>query len=94
MEAVLTSVPMGAPRIPVVANVTADYVRTPEEIRDALVRQVAGSVRWIDSIQRLAADGIEGTVEAGPGKVLTGLTPRIVPGMTAMDTAEALLVSW
>lgn len=94
MEAVLTAVPMEAPRIPVVANVTADYVRTPAEIRDALVRQVAGSVRWIDSIQRLAADGIESTVEAGPGKVLTGLTPRIVPGMTAMDTAEALLVFW
>jgi [acyl-carrier-protein] S-malonyltransferase len=94
MEAVLAAVPMEAPRVPVVANVTADYVRTPEAIREALVRQVAGSVRWIDSIQRLAADGIEATVEAGPGKVLTGLTPRIVPGMTAMDTAEALLVSW
>lgn len=94
MAEVLAGVSMQAPRYPVVANVTANYVQTPEEIRDALVRQVAGSVRWTESIRRLAEDGIETTVEAGPGKVLTGLTPRIVPGMTAMDTAEALLVSW
>jgi len=94
MAGVLAAIPMATPRVPVVANVTADYVRTPDEIRDALVRQVAGSVRWTDSIRRLAADGIEATVEAGPGKVLTGLTPRIVPGMTGMDTAEALLISW
>ncbi|MCC2670455.1 MAG: malonyl CoA-acyl carrier protein transacylase [Armatimonadetes bacterium] len=94
MEAVLAAVAMEPPTIPVVANVTADYVRTPEEVRAALSQQVAGSVRWTETIQRLAADGIEGTVEAGPGKVLTSLTPRIVPGLTAMDTAEALLVSW
>lgn len=94
MSTVLAEVAMTAPRVPVVANVTADYVQTTEAIRDALVRQVAGSVRWTDSIRRLAADGIEATVEAGPGKVLTGLTPRIVPGMTGMDTTEALLLSW
>jgi [acyl-carrier-protein] S-malonyltransferase len=94
MEAVLAGVSMSAPTLPVVANVTADYVETPEAMRTALARQIAGSVRWTETIERLAADGIEGTVEAGPGKVLTGLTPRIVPGLTAMDTAEALLVSW
>lgn len=94
MERVLAEVPIQAPRVPVIANVTADYVRTPEEIRAALVRQVAGSVRWTETIRRLSEEGIETTVEAGSGKVLTGLTPRIVPGMTGMDTAEALLVSW
>ena len=94
MEAVLAAVEMSYPTLPVVANVTAEYVTTPEAIRDALARQIAGSVRWAETIERLAADGIEGTVEAGPGKVLTGLTPRIVAGLTAMDTAEALLVSW
>ena len=90
MAAVLAAIPMQAPRVPVVANVTADYVRTPEEVREALVRQVAGSVRWTETIQRLAADGIARTVEAGPGKVLTGLTPRIVSGLEAVDTAGAL----
>jgi [acyl-carrier-protein] S-malonyltransferase len=86
-------VPMQAPRVPVIANVTADYVRTPEQIREALVRQVAGSVRWTETVQRLAADGITQTVEVGPGKVLTGLTPRIASGVEAVDTAAALATS-
>ena len=60
-----------------VANVTADFVRTPEEIRDALIRQLAGAVRWTDSIRRLAAAGATHCVEVGPGKVLCGLTVRI-----------------
>jgi [acyl-carrier-protein] S-malonyltransferase len=94
MSEVLAQIDMRPPKIPVVANVTADYVRTPEEVRDALVRQVSGSVRWTESIRRLAADGVELTVECGPGRVLTGLTPAIIPGMKAMDTAEALATEW
>jgi [acyl-carrier-protein] S-malonyltransferase len=89
MAAWLADVPMKAPLIPVLANVTAAYVRTPDEIREALVRQLAGSVRWTEIIKRLAADGMDGTIECGPGAVLTGLTPRIVPEMSAMDTAAA-----
>jgi [acyl-carrier-protein] S-malonyltransferase len=90
MGRVLAAVPLRAPEIPVIANVTAEYVRTPEEVREALTRQVAGSVRWTDTIRRLAADGIDTTVEVGPGKVLTGLTPKIVPEMQAVDTAAVL----
>jgi [acyl-carrier-protein] S-malonyltransferase len=90
MARVLAEVPMQAPRVPVVANVTADYARTPEEVRDLLIRQVAGSVRWTEPIRRLAADGITRTVEVGPGRVLTGLTPRIAADVQAVDTAEAL----
>jgi [acyl-carrier-protein] S-malonyltransferase len=90
MARVLAEVPMQPPAVPVIANVTADYARSPEEVRDALVRQVAGSVRWTETVRRLAQDGIEATVEVGPGRVLTGMTPRIVPGMQAMDTAAAL----
>jgi [acyl-carrier-protein] S-malonyltransferase len=90
MAHVLAAVPMQPPRVPVVANVTAEYVRAPEDIREALTRQVAGSVRWTETIRRLTADGVERTIEAGPGRVLTGLTPRIVPELIALDTAEAL----
>lgn len=90
MGAWLQDIPMQAPSIPVLANVTADYVRTPAEIREALIRQLAGSVRWTEIIERLAVDGIEGTLEAGPGAVLTGMTPRIVPALSAMDTHAAL----
>lgn len=90
MAQVLAALPLVAPAIPVVANVTADYVRTPEEVRAALTRQVAGSVRWTETLRRLAADGVDTAVEVGPGRVLTGLTARIVPGMQSIDTAEAL----
>lgn len=90
MAEVLDKVPMRAPEYPVIANVTADYVREPEEIRSLLVRQLAGSVRWTETIRRMAEDGVEGTIEAGHGKVLTGMTPRIAPGMKAIGTAEAL----
>lgn len=90
MGRVLTDTPMNAPRLPVIANVTADYVRDPDAIREALTRQVAGSVRWTETIRRLAADDITTTVEAGPGRVLSGMTPRIVKDLRALDTAEAL----
>lgn len=90
MSRVLAEVSMQAPRVPVIANVTADYVREPEAIREALIRQVAGSVRWTETIERLAADGFDRTVEVGPGRVLTGMTPRIAASLNAIDTADAL----
>lgn len=90
MGSVLAATPMQAPQVPVIANVTADYVREPDAIRAALTRQVAGSVRWTETIRRLAAEGITVTVEAGPGRVLTGMTPRIEKELRAVDTAEAL----
>jgi len=90
MATVLAAVDVRAPEAPVVANVTADYVRTPDEVRVALTRQVAGSVRWTESIRRLTADGVTRVIEVGPGRVLTGLAPRIEPALTALDTAEAL----
>ncbi|MGQ9497316.1 MAG: ACP S-malonyltransferase [Desulfotomaculales bacterium] len=66
------------PRVPVVANVTADYVQTGDEIRAALIRQMYSPVRWEESIRRLAADGVTVFVEVGPGRVLSGLVSRIV----------------
>lgn len=90
MGRVLAATPMNPPRVPVIANVTADYVREPDAIRAALTQQVAGSVRWTETIRRLAADGITATVEAGPGRVLTGMTPRIVEELRAADTADGL----
>lgn len=70
------------PAIPVVANVTGDYVRTADDVKDALRRQVAGSVRWTGTMQRFAADGYDTFVEVGPGRVLTGLCRKIVPDAT------------
>lgn len=76
----LEKVALHSVSLPVVANVSADYVRTPAEIRPALIRQVSNAVLWQDSVERLAADGYDAYVEVGPGKSLTGLVRKIIPG--------------
>jgi len=76
------------PRIPVVANVTGDYVRTADEVRAALIRQIYSPVRWEESIQRLVADGVTVFVEVGPGRVLSGLVSRIVRRKTTVLNVE------
>jgi [acyl-carrier-protein] S-malonyltransferase len=65
------------PRVPVVTNVTAGPTSDPAEIRERLVRQVTGQVRWRESVEWLAANGVNSLVEIGSGKVLTGLARRI-----------------
>ena len=74
--------------IPVVANVNADYERSVDDIRANLVRQLASSVRWSASVQRLIADGFDSFVEVGPGKVLTGLMRAIDPSVAATRTDD------
>jgi [acyl-carrier-protein] S-malonyltransferase len=74
--------------IPVVANVTADYERTADEVRRNLVTQLASSVRWTASIQRLSADGFDTFIEVGPGRVLTGMMRAIEPEATAANTGD------
>ena len=74
--------------IPVVANATADYVRQGAEIREALERQIAGSVRWSESVARMANDGVSLFVEVGPGKVLSGLIKRIVSSAEAVNVGD------
>ena len=66
-----------APGIPVAVNVDAALVREPEKLRDALIRQVTGAVRWVESIRLLMAEGPVRFVEVGPGKVLSGLMRQI-----------------
>jgi [acyl-carrier-protein] S-malonyltransferase len=79
----LAEAPVKAPLVKLVANVTAEAVTDPEKIRDLLVEQVTGRVRWTESVQYLAKQGVTQTVEIGSGKVLTGLSPRIVKEMQA-----------
>ncbi|MDN8612468.1 ACP S-malonyltransferase [Variovorax ginsengisoli] len=79
----LTSVQLAAPRIPVVNNIDVAVETDPERIRAALVRQAAGPVRWVETVQALEARGVEAIVECGPGKVLTGMVKRIAPAVAA-----------
>jgi len=63
--------------VPVVNNVDAAVVRSPDSCRDGLVRQVSGTVRWQESVERLVREGVETFVEVGPGTVLSGLVKKI-----------------
>ncbi|MFW7268752.1 ACP S-malonyltransferase [Gluconacetobacter sp. Hr-1-5] len=67
------------PVVPLVANVSAAKVTDPQAIRDLLVRQVTGTVRWRESVEAMAAMGVDSFVELGAGKVLSGLVRRIAP---------------
>jgi [acyl-carrier-protein] S-malonyltransferase len=73
-----------APVIPVVANVTAEKATDPATIRDLLVRQVTGTVRWRECVAAMVAMGCDTFLEVGAGKVLTGLMKRNAPEATAM----------
>ncbi len=71
------------PAVPLVANVTAERATDPDEIRDLLVRQVTGTVRWRESMLACAAMGVDSFLELGAGKVLSGLVRRISPDSAA-----------
>ena len=73
----LASVPIAAPRIPVVNNIDVAAAGEPAAIRDALVRQAYGPVRWVEVVQALRQRGLMHVVECGPGKVLAGMVKRI-----------------
>ena len=71
-----------APQIPLINNVDVAIVKNPADIKDALVRQAASPVRWVETVQKMAADGVTHVIECGPGKVLAGLTKRINGDLT------------
>ena len=77
MAGALAEVEMGAPEVPLIANVRAAEVTEPDEIRELLVEQVTGTVRWRESVLYMKEQGVEAFVELGAGKVLCGLVRRI-----------------
>ena len=77
------------PAMPVVTNVDARATTAPDELRDALVRQVSAPVRWVDSMQLLIEQGIDTFVEAGPGKVLSGLMRQINRDVKMLNVEDA-----
>ncbi|NBD28521.1 MAG: ACP S-malonyltransferase [Alphaproteobacteria bacterium] len=77
MAEALAEVEIAAPAVPLVANVRAEAVREPDEIRDLLVAQVTGSVRWRESVIWMAAQGVTEAWEIGAGKALSGMVKRI-----------------
>lgn len=79
----LEDVTFNSPSIPLINNVDVAVIHDTAAIKDALVRQAASPVRWVETVQKMHADGISRVIECGPGKVLTGLVKRINAELTA-----------
>jgi [acyl-carrier-protein] S-malonyltransferase len=84
MAEALTNADIKAPVVPLVANVLATPITDPVDIRNRLVEQVTGTVRWRESISWLAGEGVDTFVEVGTGKVLTGMVKRIAKEASGM----------
>lgn len=88
----LAAVTLNAPTVPVVNNVDVAVVSDPDAIREALLRQLYSPVRWVETVNWLAAQGVTSVAELGPGKVLAGLVRRIDKQLTSafVDSPDAL----
>ena len=83
LRARLADVAFAAPQIPVVNNIDLAVEADADRIKDALVRQAAGPVRWVETVQALQARGVAAIIECGPGKVLAGMAKRIAPDLAS-----------
>jgi [acyl-carrier-protein] S-malonyltransferase len=84
----LREVSVTVPKIALVNNVDVTIVSEPEAIKDALVRQAASPVRWVETLRRMADSGVTHVIECGPGKVLAGMTKRIAPQIRSLSLAD------
>lgn len=82
LRAYLAGVQFSKPRIALINNVDVAVVDDVDAIKDALVRQAANPVRWVESVQRMAQLGVTHVIECGPGKALAGMTKRIQSDLT------------
>jgi len=77
------------PQIPVICNVTADYVKSKEEIKDALIEQVTHPIKWTDIINKMNSEGINYFIEVGPGNVLKKLIKQILPKVKVYNVCDS-----
>jgi len=84
----LATIELATPQIPVLNNIDVAVETEPSRIREALVRQAAGPVRWVESVQALKARGVTAVIECGPGRVLAGMAKRIAPDLAAASVYD------
>ena len=84
----LESISFSDPKFPVAANVDARMMTRAPEVRDALIRQVTGSVRWVECIKLLQDSGTTHYIEVGPGKVLSGLNRQIDRALSTTNVED------
>lgn len=85
LKAELENVTVNDMKIPYLTNVTGDYVTDKEQVKDFLARQVASSVRWQQSVEKMIADGVTTFIEIGPGKTLAGFMRKINKDVTVIN---------
>ena len=95
MRSALADISLKPPVVPIVANVTAEAVQNPDDIKRLLVEQVTGRVRWRESVEWMVGHNVEETLEIGHGNVLSGLARRInkelrATSINSPETVEAL----
>jgi [acyl-carrier-protein] S-malonyltransferase len=83
MAHALAQIKISSPQVPVVANVLAAPISDAAEIKQRLVEQVTGTVRWRESVLAMANNGVTDIYEIGAGRVLSGLAKRVVPSLNA-----------
>jgi [acyl-carrier-protein] S-malonyltransferase len=88
LQGYLEKVALAAPAMPLINNVDVGVADEPAKIRDALVRQAASPVRWVETIRRMRDMGVTHVMECGPGKVLAGMTRRIDAEMQSFALAD------
>lgn len=93
LAARLAELDFNAPSIPVINNVDVEIENGAARIKDALVRQAYNPVRWVETIQKMAAMGVSTVAECGPGKVLAGLTKRCADGVVGLALADAAAIN-
>jgi [acyl-carrier-protein] S-malonyltransferase len=85
IEEALKTITIQEPKIPLITNVTANQVFSIEEIKDSLIKQVIGRVRWRETLQNLNAEDVKQIIEIGSGKVLAGLVKKTCPDVETMS---------
>lgn len=93
LRAALATIDVRTPAITVLHNADVASHADPVAIRDALARQLFSPVRWVETVRRFSAEGIQLVAECGPGKVLAGLNKRIVDGLPGVALADAAALS-
>lgn len=89
IRAVLNETPLIQPCVPLVSNITAEFEQNPDQIKELLISQVTGSVRWTESVQYMCSKGIADFIECGNGKILSGLIKRIDSGTRSISIGSA-----
>mgnify|MGYP001172741230 CR=1 FL=1 len=90
---VIAKVNMFAPEVPVINNVDVSITTDVDAIRDALIRQLYSPVRWVETVQKLHAEGVTHAYECGPGKVLAGLLKRIEKSIVVLPMEDKTAVN-